>query len=131
MQTVILSVLALSLLQVLLPVNLRFLLPGAPQAERLAEALGARDQVTEDPMIVKRAVRASANLQETLPIFIGLALLHEVRGTGADAATWGWAYLGARAAYVPVYLAGIPGLRTALWFTSLIAMGGLASGLVG
>ena len=70
-----------------------------------------------------RAERASANFRETYPAFVGLALALAV----ADPVS-GWGHLGAllwfaaRIVYIPLYLAGIPYVRSAVWG---IAMGGL------
>jgi uncharacterized MAPEG superfamily protein len=63
-----------------------------------------------------RAARALANMQEALPVFLALALLNLIAGTSAAMAITGaWIFLIARVVYVPLYLAGIPGLRTLAW----------------
>jgi uncharacterized MAPEG superfamily protein len=70
-----------------------------------------------------RAQRALANLLETYPIFVALALALTVAGRaggpgGVGALLWFWA----RVIYVPVYLAGIPYLRTAVWIVSVVGL---------
>src|SRR6218665_1661505 len=63
-----------------------------------------------------RAGRASKNFQETYPAFIGL--LFGVLLTG-DASGWGllggWLWFAARIAYIPLYLKGIPYIRSFVW----------------
>jgi uncharacterized MAPEG superfamily protein len=96
----------------------------------LPYAMSPRDSA--DPAIstlTKRLGRALANLLETYPAFVALALallfLNKAQGLGASgAAVWFWA----RVVYVPVYAAGIPALRTGIWAVSII---GLVMMLVG
>lgn len=126
MQPVILAVLVLLVVQILLPANFRYFFPGPDLTDRVKAAMGPRDTPPVDSVYAGRAARAVANLQETLPVFLTLALLHEVRGTGDANAIWAWAYFGARVVYVPIYLAGVPGLRTFVWagsLTALVALG--------
>ena len=70
-----------------------------------------------------RARRALNNLLETYPVFLALALALAATGrsggTGADGAVL---WLVARVAYVPVYLAGVPYLRTAIWIASIVGL---------
>jgi uncharacterized MAPEG superfamily protein len=71
-----------------------------------------------------RADRAFANFKETWPIFIALALGLAVTGrSGGPAATGAWIWLGARIAYLPLYLFGVPYVRS-------LAFGVSAAGLV-
>jgi uncharacterized MAPEG superfamily protein len=71
-----------------------------------------------------RAARASANFRETYPAFIGLAL-----GLAIADPHSGWGILGAsiwfvcRLVYIPLYLFGVPYIRSLCWVGSL---GGLA-----
>ena len=63
------------------------------------------------------------NLLETYPAFIALALALTVTGkTGGLAATGAVLWLIARLAYVVVYAAGIPVIRTAIWFASIVGL---------
>ncbi|MDO9416517.1 MAPEG family protein [Pararhizobium sp.] len=86
---------------------------------------GPRDQgKTPSGKLAGRAARASANFQETYPAFVALALALAIAG---DPAGWGlagaWLWLIARLVYIPLYLAGIPYIRSLVW---LIALAGLA-----
>ncbi len=70
-----------------------------------------------------RAERASANFRETYPAFVALAAAAGLMGI-----TSGWALIGAyvwfacRIVYIPLYLAGVPYVRSLVW---LGAMAGL------
>ena len=74
-----------------------------------------------------RADRAAKNMIENLPLFIGLVAVAHLSGRatamrdrvelGAHLFFW------ARVAYWPIYLAGVPYLRTLVWYVSI---GGLA-----
>ena len=86
--------------------------------------IGARDEALPplEP-IAGRLVRAQANFAETFPIAI-VALLGVVLAgrTNDMTALGGWIWLGARAAYLPVYWAGIKGVRTAIFLVSLVGL---------
>jgi uncharacterized MAPEG superfamily protein len=116
MVLIVLLVLALFVIQTMLP-N-RFLEPapaGAPGS--LAESpLGPRDHPRPFTVMGARAARALANMQEALPVFLALALLNLILGTAAAMAITGaWVFFIARLLYVPAYLSGIPVLRTLIW----------------
>lgn len=67
-------------------------------------------------MIAARLDRAESNMLESLPIFLGLALLALLRGRGDGLATaGGLVFLIARIAYVPAYVSGLPWLRSLIW----------------
>lgn len=132
MTTPILSVLALFVVQTLLAPSLRYLAGtdrGAGAPDRLRTALGPRDAPPPETPLSGRAARALANLQEALPVFLAVALLHELRGSGVAAAPWAFAFLAARVLYVPAYLSGVPGLRSAVWMSSWIGLGGMIAAL--
>jgi uncharacterized MAPEG superfamily protein len=124
--TVILGVLLLFVVQTLLPATFRYLLAGPGVAERLKIALGARDSQPPLSRMGARAERALANMYEALPVFIALALLIVMRGGGEGLAIQGaWLFLIARVLYVPAYLAGVSGVRSAIWvagFAGLMMM---------
>ena len=73
--------------------------------------------------VARRADRALRNFLETYVAFVGLALALAVTdragGAGAiGAAVWFWA----RVAYLPLYLFGVPYVRTAVWLVSMIGL---------
>lgn len=82
---------------------------------------GARDG-TPAPLgaLASRLDRAQRNFWETFPFFAAAALAVVAAGrTDAGTALGAQLYLWARVAYVPIYAAGIPYLRTVVWAVSL------------
>jgi uncharacterized MAPEG superfamily protein len=87
--------------------------------------VGARDEALPAPnAMTGRAARAQANFQETFPIAI-VALLGVVAAgrTSEWTALGGWIWLGARVVYLPLYLAGVPVVRTIVWTVSMVGLG--------
>ena len=85
--------------------------------------VGARDEDLPplDP-IPARLQRAQANFQETFPIVIIGLLGVVVAGKASDlTALAGWVWLIARVIYLPLYWAGIPVVRTAVWAVATLA----------
>ena len=85
----------------------------------VAWAFGNRDAPLPVPPWTARAQRAHANLLENLPAFAILVLVAQAAGKanattalGAELFFWG------RLVYVAVYIAGIIGLRTAVFFVA-------------
>lgn len=86
--------------------------------------IGARDAPM--PPLEPRAARvkrAQDNLAETFPIAIVALLGVVVAGRTSDLTAWGaWIWLAARVVYLPIYWAGIKGLRTVVFLISLIGL---------
>jgi uncharacterized MAPEG superfamily protein len=122
MVLLILLVLALFVLQTLLPG--RFREPAAPGGESLlAENLGPRDHLRPFTVVGARSARALTNLQEAMPVFLALALLNMILGTAASMAITGATiFLIARVIYVAMYMGGVWGLRTLVWFGSWVGL---------
>ena len=96
--------------------------PSMPDTETSFTELKARCQRTIDFI---RGVDAGAfdNFKETWPIFLALALGLAVTGrSGGVAATGAWIWLGARTAYLPLYLIGIPYLRTVCFGVAAVGL---------
>lgn len=81
--------------------------------------LSARDEWRTPTGIASRIERAYFNLLETMPAFAALILIaiftgkaNEMTALGAQIYFWG------RLAYFPVYISGIPVLRTLVWLAS-------------
>jgi uncharacterized MAPEG superfamily protein len=122
MVLVILLVLALFVIQTLMPERFR---PRADAgtASKLAVALGPRDERPPQSQMGARAERALANMHEALPVFLALALLNLVVKTAGPLAINGaWVFLVARILYVPAYLSGITGVRTAIWIVGWVGL---------
>ena len=82
---------------------------------------GNRDG-TVNPLtdVSARAVRANANFLETFPFFAAAVLAVAVAGVHtAHTAMGAQLYFWARLAYLPIYIAGIPYVRTLVWAMSL------------
>lgn len=118
----VLLVLALFVLQTLLPGRFREPAPaGAPG--KLSETLGNRDHMRPLTLTGQRATRALANLQEALPVFLGLALMGMiVAPDAAQAKTGAFVFLVARVLYAAVYIAGIPVMRSLLWTVGWVGL---------
>jgi uncharacterized MAPEG superfamily protein len=70
--------------------------------------------------IAARALRAQANFLETFVFFAAAALAVVVSGRSSAHTVLGTQlYFWARAIYLPIYLIGIPYLRTVVWAISL------------
>lgn len=79
-----------------------------------------------------RAARALSNFRETYPAFIALALALAIKG---DPSGWGmagaWIWAAARIVYIPLYLAGIPVIRSIVWTISLIGLVAMFAAVAG
>lgn len=119
MIVVTLVFLALFVIQTLLPAICRYLLAGPGTGARLKIALGSRDAQPPHSTAGARAERALTNMHESLPVFLAIALLLVIRGVNDELAIQGaWIFLISRILYVPAYLAGVFGIRSAIWVVS-------------
>lgn len=114
--TIILLVLALYMLQIFLQETSRF-------GFDVRGIVGNRDNPPELTVMAARLDRAKRNMQEALPMFLGLALLALAMGRDTrlvtDAAL---VFLIARVVYVPAYMSGIPVLRSVVWLTGVAGL---------
>ena len=109
---------ALGVLQLLTAATLSSLQRGAKWA------VHARDGVAP-PLtgVAARMDRAFGNFVETFPFFAAAVLAVLVSGqSNATSALGAQLYFWARVAYVPLYAAGVPYLRTLVWTVSLIGL---------
>jgi uncharacterized MAPEG superfamily protein len=86
--------------------------------------VSARDAVVP-PLtgVAARVDRAFGNFMETFPFFAAAVLAVLVSGkSDATSALGAQLYFWARVAYVPLYAAGVPYLRTMVWTVSLIGL---------
>ena len=122
MVLVVLLVLALFVLQTLLPGRFREA-PAPGGQNKLQENLGPRDHMRPLTVTGQRAARALANMQEAIPVFIALALLNLiVAPQAALAVTGAWVFLIARFVYLPLYVGGVTYLRTLAWAVSWVGL---------
>lgn len=90
--------------------------------------MSSRDELRVSKSVLSgRLQRALANLLETYPAFIALAVALALTGkTGGIAATGAIIWLVARILYVLVYAAGVPVIRSFIWFAALIGLAMMA-----
>ncbi len=98
----------------------------------LVWAFGNRAEAKETEGWVARAERADRNLKENLPLFAIVVLVaHVAQVSDATTALGAQIFVGARIAHAILYMAGIPGLRTASWAASLVGIGMIVSRIFG
>ena len=108
---------ALAFVQVLIAVQ------GAMMQVGLPALAGNREPLPEITGWAGRAQRAQRNMVENLLPFAALVLVAVVAGrTNAMTLLGAQIFFWARVAYAGVYIAGIPWLRTGVWFVSVIGM---------
>ncbi|TPW27966.1 MAPEG family protein [Pararhizobium mangrovi] len=85
---------------------------------------GPRDEApTELSKEAGRADRALRNYLETWPAFIALALAVVVAGVaGGLTATGAWIWFVARIVYLPLYVLGVPYVRSIAWAASIVGL---------
>ena len=69
-----------------------------------------------------RADRAANNQIEAMAMFLALVLAASIAGKAPQAAFGATVFFWARVVYWPVYLAGIPVLRTLVWLVSIAGL---------
>lgn len=97
----------------------------------LQMATGNREGLPEPTGLAGRAERTARNTLENFVLFAAIVLTAHAAGLAsprieAGAALFFWA----RVAYVPLYYAGIPYLRTGAWLVSIIGLGVMLSAML-
>ena len=110
---IILSALLLTLIQ-------SWFIPMLLNLGNLSFLLSNRDEDFQFSTITKRAQRASANLYETLPIFITLMLLGVI--LDVDLTLSGSMWIALRALFLMCYLGGIKIVRSGIWVASVVTL---------
>jgi len=113
MVELILSALLLTLIQ-------SWLIPMFLNLGNLSFLLSNRDEDFEYSAITKRAQRASANLYETLPIFLTLMLLGLI--LDVDLILSGSVWIVLRLLFLMCYLCGIRIVRSGIWVASVVTL---------
>ena len=123
METYIIYALALTLLQL-------WIIPMALNFKNLSWMMSSRDEDldTSSNLYLQRVNKSTANLYESLPAFLALALLSLVLGVDTSSAACVW--LIARVGHLIFYVAGVGLLRTASWLISLGALVWMACALI-
>ena len=96
---------------------------GAMTQVGLPALAGNRDSLPPVTGWADRAARAHRNMLESLVLFASLVLVAQVAGkANATTALGSELFFWARVVYLPVFLIGIPWLRTAVWSASVIGL---------
>jgi len=96
---------------------------GATLQVGLPMLVGNRDGMPPLAGWAHRANRAHLNMLESLVLFAALVLICVVTGkTNSTTLLGAQLFFWARLAYALIYVAGIPWLRTGVWFVSVIGM---------
>lgn len=89
--------------------------------------LGARDEAREGSVFTGRARRTVQNQIEAMAAFAPLVLVAHLLGVSDNLTVWGAGlFLGARVLFVPLYLLGVPVLRTLVWGAGFAGTGMIA-----
>jgi uncharacterized MAPEG superfamily protein len=108
---------ALTVVQMLVAVS------GATLQVGLPMLAGNRDGLPPFTGWVGRAMRAHRNMLESLVLFTALVLTAVVAGkTGEMTLLGAQLFVWARLAYAAIYLAGVPWVRSGVWFVSMIGL---------
>ena len=85
----------------------------------------ARDEKAEPLQgVAGRLERALRNFLETFPLFAAAVLAAQLTGTHGALAEWGARlYFWGRLAYVPLYAAGVPLIRSLVWNIPTLGIG--------
>ena len=90
--------------------------------EGMKVGLSNRDNLPEATALGGRAERAAANTKENFILFAALALAAQASGLGEQATFGATVFFWARVVYLPVYLAGITYVRSALWGVGIFGL---------
>ena len=92
---------------------------------------GSRDEPVVLTGVAGRLERAFANFRETFPFFAALVLVNYLGGRlGALTAYGAVIYVVARAVYIPLYVLGVPFVRSLTWVASMVGILMLLAALV-
>jgi uncharacterized MAPEG superfamily protein len=96
---------------------------GAQVAVGIPALAGNRENLPPITGWADRAARAHRNMLESFALFAALVLVAQVTGkANATTALGSELFFWARLIYVPVFVIGIPWLRTGIWSVSVIGL---------
>lgn len=94
-----------------------------PLNQGLVWGLGARDEPRDLSALQRRMGRAVANHMEWMLVFVALVLVAHLAGISTPLTQAGAVLFAiSRLLYVPVYAAGVPYLRTVVWFAGIVGL---------
>ncbi|WOJ95113.1 MAPEG family protein [Congregibacter variabilis] len=98
--------------------------------EGLKAGLSNRDDIPEATPLGGRAERAANNSIEALIMFVPLALVAQIAGSAEAVIGGATIFIWARVAYLPIYLVGIPYLRSLVWAVGVVGLAMMAMALL-
>ncbi|MEL7113383.1 MAG: MAPEG family protein [Pseudomonadota bacterium] len=85
--------------------------------------LGSRDEAVTKTTLQQRATRTVANHIEGMLLYVPLALIIVISDLSSDLTALGAIlYFAGRATFAPLYLLGVPYLRTLAWTVSVVGI---------
>jgi uncharacterized MAPEG superfamily protein len=96
----------------------------------LGALLRNREWTPEATPLGGRAERAADNTKENFMLFVALALTAQAAGVGEQATFGATVFFWARVAYLPVYLAGITYVRSAIWGIGVFGLASMVKALI-
>lgn len=112
---------------------LHILIAAQGRVAKAGYAWSASPRDGPDPQVgpvAARLARAQANFFETFPLFVAAVIAVQLSGHNSTATGWlAHLYLWGRVVYLPLYAAGIPGVRSLVWLATagaIVGMLGLA-----
>jgi uncharacterized MAPEG superfamily protein len=94
-------------------------------------AFGNREHMPEPSALAGRADRTARNTLENFILFAALVLTaHAVGVTDHRVELGAQIFFWARVAFIPVYVAGIPYVRTAVWLVSIVGLGMIVRSII-
>jgi uncharacterized MAPEG superfamily protein len=92
-------------------------------APRMKLAFGNRENLPPPSPLAGRAQRTAKNTLENFVLFAAVALVAQAAGKSSPQLVDGaQIFFWARIVYIPVYLAGIAYVRTAVWLVSIVGL---------
>ena len=124
-------VLAMAILTWLLILVASLIRARAWTPQGLMAAFGNRENLAPATVFAGRAVRTADNTLENFVLFAAVALLAHASGNDNERSTLGAEiFFWARVAYVPIYYAGLPFVRTGVWAVAIVGLGLIVSTLL-
>lgn len=88
------------------------------------------DEEKPTSIMTQRATRAFRNFMETYAVFIALAVATEISGRSDVLTQWGAIiWFVCRWIYLPLYVFGVPNIRSLVWFISALALAAMFIGV--
>ena len=89
----------------------------------LKDMLGPRDNISGLPPMLARAKRATANMIESMVMFVPLVLIAAVTGKSNEMTAYGaMTFFFARLVYAPIYWFGVPVLGSLVWGVGVVGL---------